>query len=239
MDGRRWGLLGGGTLALLLAAWVSATGPVAIFAREDLTSTRPKAKGILYDVPPAQSEGRRSSNVLPGQEQPFLVAVITWTAKVALALVVLALLVLAARELRRWWAARSEPPPEAPDDVVVPEVLLRGAREGEELLAVGTPANAVIAAWVALESAARSVGVREDTTRTSQELVTAMLRSYSVDRAPLDALSALYREARFSSHPVGEDMRTRARELLQQVQADLRRATPRGQHPAVTSGRTR
>ena len=32
------------------------------------------------------------------------------------------------------------------------------------------------------------------------------------------SLAALYREARFSTHPIGEEMRDRAREALQQVQ---------------------
>lgn len=246
-----WGLLGGGALTLLLAAWVSASGPVAIFARQDLTSSPAKARGIDYGVAGTDPfEGRRTSNVLPGQEQPFLVALVSWAAKVALALIVLALLVVAARAVRRWWSTRAVPPGEVAEGDVVPEVMLRAAREGEELLASGTPANAVVAAWVALESAARSLGVRDDATRTSAELVTAVLRSYAVDRAPLDTLAALYREARFSTHTVGEEMRDRARLALQQVQVELRQATPKGQQAegrprtssstaSSTAGRTR
>jgi hypothetical protein len=236
VTGRGRVLLGGGGLTLLLAAWVSATGPVAIFARRDLTRAPVPVPGIDYGVDgSAGSEGRRSSNVLPGPDQPFLVGLVTWAAKIVLAVIVLALLVAAVRELRQWWDARTGAEPQVPDDVVVPEVLLRGAREGEELLATGTPANAVIAAWVALEAAARSIGVRDDTTRTSEELVTAVLRSWSVDRAPLDVLAALYREARFSTHPVGEEMRTSAREALQQVQVELRNAVPKGQRPGAST----
>jgi hypothetical protein len=235
------GLLAGGVVALLLAAWVSASGPVAIFARRDQSGYRAPAPGEDYGTTQvSRSEGRRSPNVLPGEQQPLLTSIVSWTAKVVLALIVLALLVAAARALRTWWRTREDPPQEVPDDVVVPDVLLRGAREGEELLASGTPANAVIAAWVALESAARSVGVRDDVTRTSAELVTVVLRSYSVDRAPLDTLAALYREARFSTHPVGEDMRDRAREALQQVQVELRRAVGSahgtGHRPTASSG---
>lgn len=243
MTGRGWGLLGGGALTLVLAAWVSASGPVAIFARQDLTTSRARARGIDYGVDPGASEGQRITVGPTGEDHPILANLVTWTAKVVLALIVLGLLVAAVRELRRWWAAR-EALPAVTDDVVLPEVLLRGAREGEELLALGTPANAVVAAWVALESAVRSVGVRDDATRTSEELVTAVLRSHSVDRAYLDALAALYREARFSTHPVGEEMRDRAREALQQVQVDLRRAADQGPRagaaaPTRSSGRAR
>ncbi|WP_406831446.1 DUF4129 domain-containing protein [Pedococcus sp. KACC 23699] len=243
MTGRGWGLLGGGALTLLLAAWVSATGPVAVFARQDLTSSRAKARGIDYRVDAGTSEGQKLSDGLPGPAQPVLVAFVTAAAKVLLAIIVLALLVVVARELRRWWRSREAATAAVADADMVPEVMRRAARESEELLATGTPANAVVAAWVALESAARSLGVRDDPTRTSTELVTDVLRSYSVDRGPLDALAALYREARFSRHPVGEDMRTRAREALQQVQVELQRATPKGRRPGApatvsTSGRT-
>ncbi|GAA2738550.1 hypothetical protein GCM10009867_30310 [Pedococcus aerophilus] len=238
MTRRGWGLLGGGVVTLLLAAWVSATGPVAIFARRDLTDSGARARGIDYGVDSGTSEGQKLSSLSPSAAQPFLVDLVSWAAKVLLALVALALLVAVVRELRRWWAAREAPQQDLDDAVVVPEVLLRGAREGEELLATGSPANAVVAAWVALESAVRSIGVRDDATRTSEELVTAVLRSYAVDRSPLDALAALYREARFSTHPIGEEMRDRAREALQQVQVELRRATPKVQHPETSSGAT-
>lgn len=238
MTRRGLGLLAGAVVTLLLAAWVSATGPVAVFARRDLTSSGAPAPGIDYGVDSGASEGQKLSSPDSGGSPPFIVDVVTWVAKVALALIVLAVLVAVVRELVRWWATREAPPEDVPDDMVVPEVLLRGARDGEQLLAIGTPANAVVAAWVALEAGVRAVGVRDDATRTSEELVTAVLRSYSVDRAPLDVLAALYREARFSTHPIGEEMRDRAREALQQVQVELRRATPKGQHREPTAAAT-
>ena len=66
--------------------------------------------------------------------------------------------------------------------------------------------------------------MRDDDSRTAAELVTSVMHALlSVGRAPLDTLAALYREARFSSHPVGEDSgRAPARHCVQ-VQADLRR----------------
>lgn len=217
-------LLAGGGATLLLAAWVSASGPVAIFARRDLSGYEAKAPGEDYGMTEAaRGEAERLSSGTPGQEQPLFVTLMTWAFKVTLALVVLAVLVAAARALRDWWQTREAPAEEVPPWSVLPEAVLRGAEKGEELLATGTPANAVVAAWVALEAAVRSAGIREDDSLTSTELVTTVLRSYSVERAPLDTLAALYREARFSTHPVGEDMRLRAREALQRVQADLRR----------------
>jgi hypothetical protein len=234
-------LLAGGGATLLLAAWVSASGPVAIFARRDLSGYQAPAPGEEYGTTEAaRSEAEKLSSGLPGQGQPLFVALMTWAFKVALALVVLAVLVAGARAVREWWQTREAPAGEVPHGSILPDAVLRGAVEGEELLATGTPANAVVAAWVALESAVRSAGVRDDDSLTSTELVTTVLRSYSVDRAPLETLAALYREARFSTHPVGEDMRTRAREALQHVQADLRRVHGTGARdgaPVVTGRR--
>ena len=143
--------------------------------------------------------------------------------KLVLVAVVVIVLVAIGRALRDRWMTRAQDTEGQVDVDVVPEVLLEGAREGEQALARGTPGNAVIAAWVALEDAVRGAGVREDDSRTAAELVTAVLRSYRVDRRPLDTLAALYREARFSRHAITEDQRTTAREALVQVQADLRR----------------
>ncbi|MGO4342237.1 DUF4129 domain-containing protein [Pedococcus sp. 2YAF34] len=230
-------LLAGGGATLLLAAWVSASGPVAIFARRDLSGYEAPAPGEDYGTTQAaRGEAEKLSSGMPGQDQPLFVTLMTWAFKVALALVVLAVLVAAARAVREWWQTREEPDDGVPPGSILPEAVLRGAEEGEELLATGTPANAVVAAWVALESAVRSVGIRDDASLTSAELVTTVLRSYSVERAPLDTLAALYREARFSTHPVGEDMRERAREALQQVQSDLRRVHRSGTSAPVTTG---
>jgi hypothetical protein len=154
---------------------------------------------------------------------PLLVTLVGFALKLVLVAVVVIVLVAIGRALRDRWATRETDSGDTMTADVLPEALLEGAVEGEQLIARGTPGNAVIAAWVALEDAVRSAGVRDDDSRTSAELVTTVLRSYRVDRAPLDTLAALYREARFSSHPVAEEQRATAREALVQVQADLRR----------------
>ena len=222
---RRAGLLTAATAAtLLLAAWVSAAGAVGIFARSDLTFTS-KLPGEEYSST-AESRGGREVERSSGASDPgdFLVQVIDWVMKVIVVVVVLAVLVAVARMLVDRWQSRDRADSSDEEAAnLVPQVLLRQARESEELLAQGTPGNAVIAAWVGLEEAVRSAGVRLNHSLTSEELVTTVLRSYAVDRASLDELSALYREARFSRHEVTESMRERARAALQQVQADLSR----------------
>lgn len=217
-----WGTATGATL--LLAAWVSGAGPVGVFARQDFSGNEAKAPGEEYGpgpIPTVTDPGLQRADVrVP---EPLLVSIVSFAMKLVLVVVVIIVLVAIGRALHDRWLAREQDTDDQVAVDVVPEVLLEGAREGEQALARGTPGNAVIAAWVALEDAVRSVGVRDDDSRTAAELVTVVLRSYSVDRAPLDTLAALYREARFSTHPIAEEQRTSAREALVQVQADLRR----------------
>jgi hypothetical protein len=235
------GLGAAGTL--LLAAWVSAAGPVGVFARQDFSGQEAKAPGEDYGSEPTLSftnPGLKRADVRASD--PLLVTLVSFAMKLVLAVVVIVVLVALGRALRDRWATREVDAGDEDIVDVVPEALLAGAREGEELLARGTPANAVIAAWVALEDAVRGAGVRDDDSRTSAELVTSVLRSYRVDRAPLDHLAALYREARFSQHPVAEEHRESAREALVQVQADLRRAVAqrtRAKAPVATANRTK
>ena len=221
---RGLGLGLGAAGTLLLAAWVSAAGPVGVFARQDFSGTEAKAPGEDYGPGPifsATNRGLARADVRASD--PLVVTLVGFAMKLVLIAVVIVVLVAIGRALRDRWQTREVDTGDEDIVDVVPEALLEGAREGELLLARGTPANAVIAAWVALEDAVRSAGLKDDDSRTSAELVTSVLRSYRVDRAPLDTLAALYREARFSRHPVAEEQRATAREALVQVQADLRR----------------
>jgi hypothetical protein len=221
----------GAAATLLLAAWVSAAGPVGVFARQDFSGIESKTPGKDFGsvpIPPRNGDGLQRADV--PTSDPWLVTVVELAMKLVLAAVVVLVLVAVGRALLERWRGRdtTEDPVAAVD--VLPDVLLEGALEGERQLGRGTPANAVIAAWVALEDAVRGAGVRDDDSRTAAELVTAVLRSHRVDRAPLDTLANLYREARFSRHPIAEEQRTVAREALVQVQADLRRTMARLEH---------
>ncbi|MFC8502794.1 DUF4129 domain-containing protein [Pedococcus sp. NPDC057267] len=228
MNRTSWALLGGAGVTLLLSAWVSSAGPVGVFARQDFSGPGSRAPGEEYASGAIQGTVRQLGTKGRTAPQSSAVAeVVAWSVKVVLVLVVLAVLVAVGRavvaQLRT--TARTDEGPATTADVT-PDVMLAAAREGEELLATGTPANAVVAAWVALEDAARSAGIGEDRSRTSEELVGTVLRRLEVDAGALDRLGALYREARFSRHEIGEDLRTQAREALRQVQGDIARGRP-------------
>ena len=90
-------------------------------------------------------------------------------------------------------------------------------------LAGGSPRNAIVACWMQLERDAGAAGLSRDAAETSAEYVERVVTASSVDPAPIRELAALYREARFSDHELGDDHRARALAALNRVEAVLRR----------------
>ncbi len=88
-------------------------------------------------------------------------------------------------------------------------------------LASGGVRNGIVACWVLLEEAAGEAGVARLSAETATEFVVRFLHSLDVDPRPVADLAALYLEARFSTHPLGEDTRERATAALAGVLADL------------------
>lgn len=221
-------------MTLLLAAWVSGSGPVGVFRPQRLSGRETSAPGKDFGPTEVAGGGGEKGHADSAAPHDTLAAAISWAMRVLIALVVIVVVVAVARALLDWWARRRVVVEDEALVDVLPEELLEQARESEQLLARGTPANAVVAAWVRLEGAVRGAGLRDDDSRTSTELVTTVIRGFGVRQAPLDELAALYREARFSRHPVQEQARIRARAALQDIQGDLHRALAR---PGPVGGR--
>jgi Domain of unknown function (DUF4129) len=116
------------------------------------------------------------------------------------------------------------------DDAEVPGAAIRAeladaAETALRQIDEGEPDEAVIACWVLLERAAAEAGVRRQPAETAAELTARVLAAYEVDAVTLSELADRYREARYSSHPIGEEGRERARTLLGRVRERLS-ATP-------------
>jgi hypothetical protein len=110
---------------------------------------------------------------------------------------------------------------------VLPDVTTVMAEDAEAqftALASGSPRNAIVACWIRLEEAVASAGVHPRPADTPAELTARVLAAHAVARDAIDELAALYREARFSTHELGERQRTEAVEALRRLHADL---TPR------------
>jgi hypothetical protein len=216
-------VLAGAALTLLLGAWVTASGPVALFARQTPgTGTTARAPGSDFEqwsnVPPPPKKIYTSSDA-----NEAVVAVIVWGLKLAIAGIVAAVLFVIAREIFR--RAVPAPAPVAGERIdTLPEVLLEGAGARVAELQTGSPSNAIVACWVRLEAEVAAAGFRLDASRTSSETTTAVLREYDVDETALHELAGLFREARFSAHELTEAHRARAADALTVLHVDLRRA---------------
>ncbi|MFC7531452.1 DUF4129 domain-containing protein [Actinoplanes sp. GCM10030250] len=83
------------------------------------------------------------------------------------------------------------------------------------------PRRAVIACWVRLEDAAAAAGTPRSPGDSPTDLVGRLLAEQQVDAGVLAALLEVYREARYATHTVDDQMRTQARLALQRLRTDL------------------
>ena len=210
-------------VVVAVALVVAATGPsVPVLSRPATTvslSAVPTTTVQPSTPPPSPITSFR--DITPSTPSPLwglLVQVVIALVAIGV-LAVLVQVVIAV--LRRPKVVRhDEPVFEAP---AVPEELLAGARAGIDLLLTGEPRNAIVAAWLSLETAAAGTGLPRDPAETSTEYTARVIGTWAVDRDRLADLAALYREARFSVHHLGEDHRDRAVADLRVLHADLER----------------
>lgn len=90
------------------------------------------------------------------------------------------------------------------------------------------PRTAVIACWVRLEETADEAGVPRLAGDTPTDLVSRLLRGDPTAGVPaiasvdvLDGFAHVYREARYATHPVDEQMRDQARAALRRLRGEL------------------
>lgn len=107
------------------------------------------------------------------------------------------------------------------------QLLEATAIDTEAAVFTGEPRNAVVACWVALEDGLAASGIVPERSETSLELTLRVLTRWEVDRVTLSSLADLYREARFSRHPITEAQRGAAIAALNEIHASLRRAALR------------
>lgn len=226
-------------LAVLLVTWAASIGPNEVL-RGDGPSPAPTPTTEPTSTPTATAD---NSLVLPPQHTDSwsLLTVIAVVLNVLTALVAAYLLYRAARWLvrlriaRRRQRARDAVLAQAREfDVLEPSVVL--AREmvadadaQREVLAAGSPRNAVVACWQRFESQAASDGIERRAWETSSEHMIRVLDLVEADPHAVATLGTLYREARFSEHDLTEDDRALALEALDTIHRTLRQ--PPSRHP--------
>lgn len=190
-------------LAVLLTLWGSSTAepplqapsgeaglPRSNLPVRDITPVTQAPE--VVEIPVEEDEGR---GVIPPEF--FVIAV-----------VLAAVIAWLVRVLMKAELEDDEPSPPDPGAELMLEAT--SPQVQRMLLAEGDPRNAVVACWVALEDAATSAGLIRDPAETSVEFAVRVLDRWSVPAEVIEQLGKLYREARFSSHPVEEEARQQA-----------------------------
>jgi len=153
---------------------------------------------------------------------------------VMLATMVLALIGLVVAfwpRLPAWRPSRRLRRPVRPVDYAAEDLIRQVSdtlRSTMSALATGQIRDGVILCWHRLEQTAEAAGMRRSAADTSSELADRLLASMPVSEAPLNRLAALYREARFSSHPIPAEAVTWARADLAQLRSELEAASAGG-----------
>ena len=215
-----------GAALLVLAAIVTTATPLPI-----VRGTAPKDGRGRSDESPTLPPPVTQK---PPKKQPAdqgLGIDITIVMYVMMLLLLLALVFLLARSVvvrrrrRRLRIASSEAEPV--DDewgLAAPEGLARSAARGLTALTGGSPRNAIVQCWTELEDAVERLGLPRDPALTSEEFTAGVLERYAVGRSEIETLAALYREARFSAHPMTERHRAAAVDALTELRDELRDA---------------
>ncbi|MFD0273986.1 DUF4129 domain-containing protein [Kitasatospora sp. NPDC127111] len=150
------------------------------------------------------------------------------TAALAATVVVLFViaLVVALRRLRlRRVRARPVPPlPAAPPRPE--EVLAEAVATGLRALGGSDARAAVIACYAAMEGSLAASGVSRRVSENPTELLERAVTDERVDRFHAEALTALFREARYSTHPMDDAHVRRARTALDAIAAGLANGGP-------------
>ncbi len=219
-------------VAILLSAWVSTTSFVPVLrGAVDEPSGRPHVVPRQLQGPNGGNPEQHTQTSSGSSGLSSLAAIFVYVMLSLFALSLLTVLWRRARERRLHRGLGTLVPEPAADDVfgIVDSDLAQGLRRsaisGLEALDHGTPGDAIIRCWMMLEEAVTRAGFDRDPAFTPHEFTSAVLVRFAVGATSIAELASLYREARFSSHVLGEPERRRAVHALNALRDDLDRAT--------------
>src|SRR5688572_19397680 len=238
-------------LLMVLVAWATLLGPDEVFTgpgpRPATTTTETciplpvttDADGTTtveipddvderpYCDPPLQSVDR--GDELVEQPPPRWVEILVWVLLATMVAVVAALVlwlvaaVLREVRVRRIRTDEREAVAFAVLDgpIRVAEQVAADADEQDTVLRAGDPRNAIVAAWHRFEVQGERAGVARRASETSSEYTLRILDLADADGGAVRRLAELYREARFSDHPITEEHRSQALDALAGIRRSL------------------
>ena len=238
------------SLFMVLVAWATLIGPDQVFTgpgpstgpsaeptRTCLPAPTPDAEDDVVEpdpqgLPACEEPGTPAQDARDFVEDdppPLWLKVLTTILLGAILLGVTALVLwLLAEVARRARARRADDGVRTAVDfdvldaaVRVSESITLDADEQDALLRAGEPRNAIVAAWHRFEVQGERAGVARRASETSSEFAIRVLDLVEADTVPVNALAELYREARFSDHPMTEEHRARALAALTAIRQSL------------------
>jgi len=214
-----------GVSALVLVVWAATTGPVRMLGTADHRASARPPHAATSATPTSTASamptyGQLTRHVQRSIDLSWLGQMIGYTAVIAACYGVFLL-------LRSLWSNRWRAPDQWSDvdfEVLPERAVLESLHDDAEAqlaaLEDGGPRDSIVACWLRLEEIVAESGVPARRSETSTELVTRVLHELDLDPRPVATLAALYREARFSEHPMGEDSREDARSALRRLHED-------------------
>ncbi len=189
---------------------------IAVVAAVNLTGVRGGSKLLRALSARAKPAARRPSRLI----RPLAPADGRYILYAAIALILLAAFaacVLVIRRMRALWPAGY------PADIADDSVELRKAVESGRaaLHGVDDARAAIIACYVAMEGSLAGAGAARAVAETPDELLSRAVTAGLLHGPAAAALTALFYEARFSSHPLADAAKHDARQALDAISAEL------------------
>jgi Domain of unknown function (DUF4129) len=200
------------SLAIVAVAVIILVGlHLHLFAEQQPPRPRPVvAPGRTHTVAPPGVHAGNSGFHIPVGTFLYILFIVVLLAGVAVSI---------------WWARRLRPSGRpVPDGVVVedPEDLREAVESGRSALrAVDDARAAIIACYLAMENSLAERGAARGVADTPDELLARATKSGLVRGSAAARLTALFYEARFSSHPLDYSQREAAERALDELAAAL------------------
>ncbi len=211
------------TLKYVLTGCFVAGGAV-LLSNLHLHFFRPAHPLRVPTIPKIKVSGRTGR---PGPSGPMFHVHIPW-GDIGYALLVLAL--VAAVAISVWWSARQRRPaalPEIPNEGVGAEELRDAVESGRAALAAIDDARAaIIACYAAMERTLAEHGAARGVADTPDEVLARAVSRGVVRGGAAPRLTALFYEARFSSHPLSAGQRDAAVAALDELAGELGARVP-------------
>lgn len=218
-------------LLLVLVTWAASIGPDRVVSGGHIERISPEVPSASTQTADPKDPIEEERNKDRG-DPPGWIRILAFVLEVLTLGVVLFLVGRLLGKLRELWQARRRrrrrPRLEEVEFEVlgsagrISDVIEEAASEQRALLEEGgEPRNAIVACWLRFEQQATRGGVVRQPWQTTGEYVLGVLDLIGADRGAVTQLSDLYREARFSDHPMGDDRRRAALEALDTIHRSL------------------